>query len=194
MADRKAGGDIAGIVAAVAGIISAVTPIVNDAMEKRKDKVSGNELVSIPALYDKSFPLKMEQASELLTNYGLKAMPSMLTLREARVKYKDCFDGQVISSKPRSNQKVRPGTTVLIRYITQEVIDESRRLFDEAEKQKVAAKQERAVKRSEQMGRAKDAVVDVAGRAKSGVEKIVCRKNTKSKKIEIGRASCRERV
>ena len=176
MADRKAGGDIAGIVAAVAGIISAVTPIVNDAMEKRKDKVSGNELVSIPALYDKSFPLKMEQASELLTNYGLKAMPSMLTLREARVKYKDCFDGQVISSKPRSNQKVRPGTTVLIRYITQEVIDE-------AEKQKVAAKQERAVKRSEQMGRAKDAVVDVAGRAKSGVEKIVCRKNTKSKKI-----------
>ena len=147
MADRKAGGDIAGIVAAVAGIISAVTPIVNDAMEKRKDKVSGNELVSIPALYDKSFPLKMEQASELLTNYGLKAMPSMLTLREARVKYKDCFDGQVISSKPRSNQKVRPGTTVLIRYITQEVIDESRRLFDEAEKQKVAAKQERAVKR-----------------------------------------------
>ena len=39
MADRKAGGDIAGIVAAVAGIISAVTPIVNDAMEKRKDKV-----------------------------------------------------------------------------------------------------------------------------------------------------------
>ena len=46
MADRKAGGDIAGIVAAVAGIISAVTPIVNDAMEKRKDKVSGNELVS----------------------------------------------------------------------------------------------------------------------------------------------------
>ena len=183
MADRKAGGDIAGIVAAVAGIISAVTPIVNDAMEKRKVKVSGNELVSIPALYDKSFPLKMEQASELLTNYGLKAMPSMLTLREARVKYKDCFDGQVISSKPRSNQKVRPGTTVLIRYITQEVIDESRRLFDEAEKQKVAAKQERAVKRSEQMGRAKDAVVDVAGRAKSGVEKIVCRKNTKSKKI-----------
>ena len=35
VADRKAGGDIAGIVAAVAGIISAVTPIVNDAMEKR---------------------------------------------------------------------------------------------------------------------------------------------------------------
>ena len=60
MAERKVGGgDIAGVVAAVAGIVSAVTPIVNDAMEKRKDKVSGNELVIIPALYDKSFPLKM---------------------------------------------------------------------------------------------------------------------------------------
>ena len=48
MAERKVGGgDIAGVVAAVAGIVSAVTPIVNDAMEKRKDKVSGNELVII---------------------------------------------------------------------------------------------------------------------------------------------------
>ena len=182
MADRKTGGDIAGVVAAVAGIISAVTPIVNDAMEKRKDKVGGNELVVIPALYDKSFPLKIEQASELLSNYGLKALPSMFTLREAHMKYKDCFDGQVISSKPRSNQKVRPGTTVLIRYITQEVINESQRLFDETEKQKVVAKHKRAVKRSEQMSRAKDAVADVTGRAKSGVEKIVFRKNTKLKK------------
>lgn len=35
MAERKVGGgDIAGVVAAVAGIVSAVTPIVNDAMEK----------------------------------------------------------------------------------------------------------------------------------------------------------------
>ena len=42
----------------MAGIVSAVTPIVSDAMEKRKDKVSGNELVIIPALYDKGFPLE----------------------------------------------------------------------------------------------------------------------------------------
>lgn len=182
MAERKVGGgDIAGVVAAVAGIVSAVTPIVNDAMEKRKDKVSGNELVIIPALYDKSFPLKMEQAMELLSSYGLKAMPSMLTPREARAKYKDCFDGQVIDSKPKCNQKVRPGTTVLIRCISQEVIDESQRLFDEAEKLKAAIKQERAAKRSEQMERAKGMVTDAAGLARSGVEKIVHRKNEKKK-------------
>lgn len=182
MAERKVGGgDIAGIVAAVAGIVSAVTPIVNDAMEKRKDKVGGNELVIIPALYDKSFPLRMEQAMELLSGYGLKAMPSMLTLREARAKYKDCFDGQVIDSKPKSNQKVRPGTTVLIRCISQEVIDESQRLFDEAEKLKATVKQERAAKRSEQIERAKGMVTDAAGLARSGVEKIVHRKNEKKK-------------
>ena len=182
MANRKAGGDIVGVVTAVAGLVSVATPIVNDIIEKRKDKDDGNDSVVIPALYDKGFPLKMEQAVELLTNYGLKAMPSMLSLREAHVKYKDCFDGQIVGSKPKSGQKARAGTTVLLRCITQEVIDESQRIFAESEKRKAAVKQEKAAKHSEQMERAKDAVLDTVGKAKSSVEKIALRRNRKTTK------------
>ena len=181
MANRKAGGDIVGVVTAVAGLVSVATPIVNDIIEKRKDKDDGNDSVVIPALYDKGFPLKMEQAVELLTNYGLKAMPSMLSLREAHVKYKDCFDGQIVASKPKSGQKARVGTTVLLRCITQEVIDESQRIFAESEKRKAAVKQEKAAN-SEQMERAKDAVLDTVGKAKSSVEKIALRRNRKTTK------------
>lgn len=184
MANRKAGGDIVGVVTAVAGLVSVATPIVNDIIEKRKDKDGGNEFVVIPALYDKGFPLKMEQAVELLTNYGLKAMPSMLSLREAHTKYKDCFDGQIVGSKPKSGQKARVGTTVLLRCITQEVIDESQRIFAESEKRKAAVKQEKAAKHSEQMERAKGAVIGTVSKAKSGVEKIALRRNQKTTKNE----------
>lgn len=156
------GGDIAGIVGAVAGIVTTVTPIVNEAMTNKKEKAGEDDWVVIPELYDKAFPLKMEQAVELLASYGLKAMPSMLTLREANVKYKDCFDGQIIGSKPKSNQKVHPGTTVLIRCVTQEVIDESWKMFAEAEARKAELKLERAAKRAEQKKRVKKAVSETA--------------------------------
>lgn len=185
MADRKsAGGDIANAVAAIAGLVAAVTPIVTKALDKKKENSEKEEWITVPALYDKAFPLKLEQAVELLSGYGLKAIPSMLTLKEASPKYKDCSEGQVIGSKPKSGQKARIGTTVLVRCIPQEVVDESLRLFVESEKEKAAGKAERDAKRAEQAAKAKEMAIGAAGRAKTGIEKIVPHRSSKTNRKE----------
>ena len=68
---------------------------------------------------------------------------------------------------------MKPGDTVIVQYVTQEVIDESRRIFEEAEQQKVALKQERAVKRAEQMEQAKVAAVNTAAKVREGIGKMI---------------------
>lgn len=180
MAGRKFNGNIVGTAGAIAGMVAAVapvvTPIVSDVVDKLA-KTKCEETIAMPALYDKQFPLRLDQAMELLAGYGLKGMPSMLTPREANVKYKDCFEGQVIGSKPRANQKVQPGVTVLIRCVPQDVIDESQRLFNEAKKQKAAAKMERVKKRTEQRKRAMELAIDTANKAGCSITKAISGRN-----------------
>lgn len=72
--------------------------------------------------------------------------------------------------------------------MTQEVINESRRIFEEAEQQKAALKQERAVKRAEQMERAKTVAGDTAAKARASVEKMIRR----DKKKELGKENSHE--
>lgn len=69
----------------------------------------------------------MEQAEELLTERGLKVSKSKLRMKEADPKYRDYEDTQVIDSNPKQGVKVKIGTTVCLRYITAEVIEESQR-------------------------------------------------------------------
>jgi len=38
--------------------------------------------------------------------------------KDANIKYKDCFDNQVVSSHPSQNKKVEPGTRVHLKYVT----------------------------------------------------------------------------
>lgn len=79
---------------------------------------------------------------------------------------------------------------MIVQYVTQEVIDESRRIFEETEQQKAALKQERAIKRAEQVERAKAVAGDTAAKARAGVEKIVHR-DVKKKK-ELGKENSHE--
>lgn len=94
----------------------------------------------------------------------------------------------MVGSDRKPNSKLKPGDTVIVQYVTQEVIDESRRIFEEAEKQKAALKQERAVKRAEQMERAKAVAGDTAAKARAGVEKMIRR----DKKKELGKENSHE--
>ena len=87
----------------------------------------------------------------MLTERGLKVSKSKLRMKEADPKYRDYEDTQVIDSNPKQGAKVKIGTTVCLRYITAEVIEESqKKIFDdgvrikqEAKEQKAAEKQER---------------------------------------------------
>ena len=188
---KKPNGNIGGTLGLVAGIVGAVTPLaveLIDRIPKKEELSPSEELIFMPELCSKKFPLKLDEAKELLESRGLKALPIEVRLRDACVKYKDCFELQVVGSDRKPNSKLKPGDTVIVQYVTQEVIDESRRIFEEAEKQKAALKQERAVKRAEQMERAKAVAGDTAAKARAGVEKMIRR----DKKKELGKESSHE--
>jgi hypothetical protein len=188
---KKPNGNIGGTLGLVAGIVGAVTPLaveLIDRIPKKEELGPSEELIFMPELCSKKFPLKLDEAKELLESRGLKALSIEVRLRDACVKYKDCFELQVVGSDRNPNSKLKPGDTVIVQYVTQEVINESRRIFEEAEQQKAALKQERAVKRAEQMERAKAVAGDTAAKARAGVEKMIRR----DKKKELGKESSHE--
>lgn len=188
---KKPNGNIGGTLGLVAGIVGAVTPLaveLIDRIPKKEELGPSEELIFMPELCSKKFPLKLDEAKELLESRGLKELSIEVRLRDACVKYKDCFELQVVGSDRKPNSKLKPGDTVIVQYVTQEVINESRRIFEEAEQQKAALKQERAVKRAEQMERAKAVAGDTAAKARAGVEKMIRR----DKKKELGKESSHE--
>lgn len=188
---KKPNGNIGGTLGLVAGIVGAVTPLaveLIDRIPKKEELSPSEELIFMPELCSKKFPLKLDEAKELLESRGLKALPIEVRLRDACVKYKDCFELQVVGSDRKPNSKLKPGDTVIVQYVTQEVINESRRIFEEAEQQKAALKQERAVKRAEQMERAKAVAGDTAAKARASVEKMIRR----DKKKELGKENSHE--
>ena len=189
--NKSSGGNIVGLITTVAGAAVALAPMADKITDEVKNrlpqKIDKKEFVSIPALCDKSFPLKLEQAVEILTDVGLKAIPSEVLISEAGIRYKNCFDTQVVDSKPKSKQKVAAGTPVLLRYVTQEVISESQRIFSEAEAHKAEVKREKVTKRDEQRERVKEFTTGVADRAKAGITsigKIIPTRTTKQKEQE----------
>lgn len=188
---KKPNGNIGGTLGLVAGIVGAVTPLaveLIDRIPKKEELGPSEELIFMPELCSKRFPLKLDEAKELLESRGLKALSIEVRLRDACVKYKDCFELQVVGSDRKPNSKLKLGDTVIVQYVTQEVINESRRIFEEAEQQKAALKQERAVKRAEQMERAKAVAGDTAAKARAGVEKMIRR----DKKKELGKENSHE--
>lgn len=188
---KKPNGNIGGTLGLVAGIVGAVTPLaveLIDRIPKKEELGPSEELIFMPELCSKKFPLKLDEAKELLESRGLKALSIEVRLRDACPKYKDCFELQVVGSDRKPNSKLKPGDTVIVQYVTQEVINESRRIFEEAEQQKAALKQERAVKRAEQMERAKAVAGDTAAKARAGVEKMIRR----DKKKELGKENSHE--
>ena len=188
---KKPNGNIGGTLGLVAGIVGAVTPLaveLIDRIPKKEELGPSEELIFMPELCSKKFPLKLDEAKELLESRGLKALSIEVRLRDASYKYKDCFDLQVVGSDQKPNSKVKPGDTVIVQYVTQKVIDESRRIFEEAEQEKAALKQERAVKRAEQIERAKIVAGGTAAKARAGVEKMIRR----DKKKELGKENPHE--
>lgn len=150
---------VATIATAAIGIIPAVMDKLDQISTKREESKS---FAIVPQLYKKGFPLELDQATEILANANLKAIPSKLNIKEAHPRYKDCFDMQVISADPKPEQKVEVGSSVVVRYITQEVIEESQRLFDEEEERKAAQREQR-----------KAAMDNAAKKVKQGVTGIL---------------------
>lgn len=178
---------VIGAIGAVGGLITAVTPLVEKAIDNAQNKPTEkiDTKVIIPELYCKGFPIDLEQAEELLTERGLKVSKSKLRMKEADPKYRDYEDTQVIDSNPKQGVKVKIGTTVCLRYITAEVIEESQKIFDDSVRIKQEAKEQKAAEKQEKKERLKESVSETMDSAKSGLEKIF-KKDRKAIEAEKG--------
>lgn len=160
-------------------VLSALTmaPAIITAIEKLIDKLPDiPSKVVVPQLYDLGFPLRLDQAVTMLTNAGLTAMPSELDIKEADPQYRNCVNSEVVGSNMRPKQKVNVGSTVIVRYVTQEVINESKRLFEESEKQKAETNRIKNEEREQLRVRAQKTVTDAATKIKKFPRKILHRK------------------
>lgn len=189
MADsKKQKGNVGGTIGMVIGLIGAAAPIVTAALEKMPVKTEPQKeiepLVTVPDICEKGFPLTLEQATEKLSSEGFKVIASEMVLNDAKPKYRTCIDTQVVDSRPKSKSKVKPGTTVVVRYISQDVINESRRLFDEAEQNKVEVRAQKTADRQKQIEQTKQVAADVIGRTKSSIGRIFTRSGRKEKDHE----------
>ncbi|MFQ7396536.1 MAG: hypothetical protein ACLRNW_01740 [Neglectibacter sp.] len=92
--------------------------------------------------------MKLDEAKELIEGHGLKARLSKFA---SEMRMLDTRIVLTFRSLPaiKANSKLKPGEVVIIQYVTREVIDESLRIFEEAERQKATLKQERADRRAE---------------------------------------------
>lgn len=178
--------NVGGKLGAAVGVAAALAPIVKDVIVAVpvKPAAASEDCVVMPDLCSKKVPLKLTEAVTLLEGRGLKALPIEVRVNEAGTKYKDCFESQVISSEPKAGTKLKIGETVVVQYVTAELIDESQKIFLEMKRQKEELKEERAVKRAEQMERAKTAVGGAVSKAKAGVKKMAHHKGVKQKKEE----------
>ncbi len=159
--------DLAKVVAPKAKpAFDTVVHYVSKTIEERK------KLVAVPELYLKGYPLTKEQAVDVLNSCGFKAIFVKANLSEANAKYRNCLDMQVIGSTPKAKHKVKPGSTVYVKYITQEVIDESQRMYELAEKQKAEDKIAKAAKQGQRKEKAQRIMTGARNNAKKGIEKV----------------------
>lgn len=137
-------------------------PVVNEKLQKLQEqrKKKAETQVYIPPLYDKGFALGLVEVTDELERLGFRVMTSKMRLQDANPRLRNCFDGQVLGSTPSHKRRVDRGSTIVVRYITQEVIDESRRLYEETER----LKQEKLRRRKEKLEQTKSKAKDVVRR------------------------------
>lgn len=150
-------GDTLGAIAIAGAVIGLAKPVVDLIGEKRKERLEERkDWVTIPELCSKGAPMKLDCAVDALEKLNLKVVYSAIEIKNAHIKYKDCFDKQIVRVNCRQKKKVAPGTLVILTYVTSEIIEESQRLFDESENNKIKLALEKSEKRSEQKEKRKN--------------------------------------
>lgn len=154
-------GDAFGIIAVASAVIGLAKPVIDMIDEKRKERAEERkDWVTIPEMCSKSVSMKLDCAVDSLEKLNLQVVCSSVEFKNADVKYKDCFDLQVVKVNQKQKTKVEPGTLVILTYVNSEVIEKSQRLFDESESSKKKVALEKAEKRAEQKDRNKKLITN----------------------------------
>ncbi len=134
--------------AVLGAVFTAVAPLVKPIADKIADKIptqnnkaSEKTLVSIPTITNRNFPVTIEQATKMLEARNLKIFP--ITLTEANPRYKDCIELQVVDSTPSQRTKVEAGSPVIVKYITKDILEESKRLYEKQQETRAIKKAQR---------------------------------------------------
>lgn len=146
------------------------------------EKIEDNKtLIEIPELYSKDFILTLEEATRWLEEDGLKVRS---VVAKPDINYKDCKDTQVVDSNPKLKQKVKPGTRVILQYVTTEVIEDSKKLFNESEKLKADKADKKAAQAAKNKETLNEAVANVKQSVENVISKISKKESTESKTID----------
>jgi len=125
-----------------------------------------DSLVEIAELYSDDYRVKLEDAKRWLEEDGLKVEAVIV---KPDIAYKDCLDLEVVATNFELKQKVKPGTRIILKYVTSEIIDASKMLFEESERQKADEKQLKA----EQTAMKKESINKAVTSVKSGLSDVV---------------------
>lgn len=148
----------------VIGLLSAAITLVVKLDDKREKKLD------ISICGETEHPKTVDEVKECLEQVDVKAVYIPMKVSEADPRYRDCIESQVVDINP--SNKIARGDTLQVYYVTNEVIDKSRQLFEENEQQQMMAALKKQEKQFERKDKTKRAVSEIITSVKEGVMKI----------------------
>lgn len=82
---------------AIGPVVALAEPVADWAKDKIDER---GELIEVPRLYSKGFPVSLSDGVATVTAAGLTVTTSKLPLSAAHAKYRDCADQQIVKSDP----------------------------------------------------------------------------------------------
>lgn len=185
--NKKIGG---GALVVIGGILyNVMEPYINDFIQgiiKQLDnqiKNNNDGKIKIPNLCQPDFPLKVDVVVSLLEDKKFTTLTAPLQLSDANSKYKDCIDTQVVEIAPKQGKRVDIGEVIKIKYITQEVIEASIKIFQDEEKEKIEYREKKALEKLEHKERRKEKMSVIMDKAKETVGGILNKEKKGDKEI-----------
>lgn len=113
-------------------------------------------LVSISDIHSEDYQLKLDDAKRWLEEDGLRVETVVVHPNPI---FKDCSDMEVVGTNYKQKQRLKPGTRVILKCVTDDVIEASKKLFEEAERKKAADEQKKAEKKAEQAQQREEQII-----------------------------------
>ena len=139
----------------------------------RKGIEAHADKVEVPEIYGSDYRLTLDEAKRWIIEDGLNPEP---VVAKPDIAYKDCQDMEVVATNFQLKQKVKPGTRIILRYVTAEIIEASKKLYDDLEKERADVEQKKvddleelARKKAEQREKNKEKINTVAVGFQQGV-------------------------
>lgn len=165
---------IAKTAGAVAAAAAVVAPVVEDVAEKVVDSSGKKELIEVPPLYLKGFPVELDRGVEILKEQGFRVVPT--AVNTPSIKFKNHIPSQIIETEPKQKAKVPANTLIFVKYIPTEIVERSVQMFEESVKLKTETRIANKIKFDDTVSATTAAVQEKAGRlvevAKKNLQKI----------------------